>query len=1353
MKLSYLLFIILLTLCQSTLTQNISINQLDILDKLPSNSIRSIFQDKEGYIWFGTTEGLCRYDGYRIKTFKSGLNDKHLLSNNEINCITEVDKGKLLIGTKKGLNILDKSTYQINHFPDSILKDRNINNIVYGSDSTIWVSYNNGLNRYNNHFKIIERYMVPDERFNIPMGGAHVYEDSYKNIWVTVWDRGLYKLNKELNEFVKYPKIGEFDNPFFVFQDNKNNYWVGTWGQGLYQFFPNSAPENTYKKMPVPQWMEQNINQQYYSITQDQNNEYIWAMSYSGIITYKYNEYGNIEIVDNRYLFNNTNNIFSKIIKDNKGSLWIGAFSEGVYKIDFDKTKISNFPLERLDDKINIAPSFSNLCEDKDEDVWIKQNRGQSYVYSEKTKVLKRLTDFPELAAIPDFNYITYLSYIPGRDEIWACKWNESTIYKIKKKNGKIRKITSQPLDKENATPGDVKIIYEDYFGNVWISTDHSIYVQPANSENISIVHEGITKITSISMDINNNLWLSSAENGFYKIELPSKLEEDNIPELKNKIYQHLEKGKNIQALVADLSGNIWIADEFGNLFSYNLIDKTFKTQTRNCGLDDEIIYDLIVDQFNHLWIVSHKKIIEYNPENNASYIYDTHNGLSINTHMKGAFFMSKLSEKIYFGGNRGYSCITPSERLKQPAQPTKTILTDIKIQNESIINNKDIYNKEDNTLTLSPDDRNLEIHFSNLNYDDPLKIRYAYKLEGIDEDWIELKYNRQFVVFNQLKHGNYTFKVKSTDIHNLWSNNETKLTVIRRPAYYETSFAFFVYFVMAVVAISFLVYFIRGRIKLINKLEMAEFEKNKTDELTHLKLKYFTNISHDLLTPLTIISCIIDDIETTTPNRKKQIVTMRSNVVRLKRILQQILDFRRVEDGKMKLSITNSDITSFVKDICQEHFVPMLNKKQISFNFSSNPEIIDAYFDHDKVDKIIFNLLSNAYKYTPEKGEISIVINQINNNDERFISIEVKDTGIGIPDNKIKDIFTRFYTNRSMNVSNTNGIGLSLCKDLIELHHGSIKVSSIVDKGTTFTITLPIDKKNYSSEEMTSDSMKEISERSYDSDIIFEEEKSQEETGVIKDINLLVVEDNAELLLIMQQLLSKHYHVYTATNGIEAIEIINKEEINIIISDVMMPEMDGIELCRTIKENLATSHISVILLTAKNNIDDRIMGFKAGANAYISKPFNLKELHARIDNFVVQKQNKQESFKKNLDINISTIENHNLDKHFLKTAIDIIENNLTKKDFDVNGFASELNMSKSSLYRKIKSITGLSPVEFIRNIKLKHASELLKNNTAVITDVAYAVGFSDPKYFSSCFKAEFNITPKEFQKQNTESK
>ena len=743
--------------------------------------------------------------------------------------------------------------------------------------------------------------------------------------------------------------------------------------------------------------------------------------------------------------------------------------------------------------------------------------------------------------------------------------------------------------------------------------------------------------------------------------------------------------------------------------------------------------------------------MIEYDPKNGGIMDYSTMTDVMVNSFMPNSYYKTR-SGKILYGGNKGISVFTPYDHLSDNPRRIRTMVSDVKIDGVSSLleKNNQRFNLRSQIISLNAGDKNIEIDFSSLNYAFPDKIKYAYKMDGVDDDWVYVRGDRQFAFYNQLPKGKRTFYLKTTDVNGLWSNYIAEVQVFKQPAFYETLWAYLFYIVFTLLCLYLFYHRMKRRIQLRHELRIAQIDKEKSEELVQTKLRYFTNISHDLLTPLTIITCLIDDAEMTNGSRISQLTMIRSNVNKLRRLLQQILDFRKVESGNMKLSVSKSDVISFIDDVCKVNFTPLMRKKNQTFTFLTEDRHLMAYFDRDKLDKIVSNLLSNACKYTANGGDIKLIVDSYWESEYHHLRIQVVDTGEGIAPADLENVFKRFYTINKGDESESNGIGLSLTKDLVELHHGTINVESELGKGSTFTVDLPINKDSYQEDELISE---HISVNGINTDLILEKEElidskvGEGEDMQIADVHLLLVEDNEELLFLMEKILSKHYHVLIAKDGLEALNVIKDNEIDIIISDVMMPEMDGLEFCRTLKSNLETSHIPIILLTAKNTVEDRIECYNAGADGYISKPFELKILEARINNFIMHKKNKQEEFRSNVEVNIDSLEPSSMDKEFLDKVISVIKSNMSEGDFDVVQLADALAVSKSSLYRKMKIATGLSPIEFIRNIRLKHGSQLLKDKSISVAEVAYECGFSNPKYFATCFKEEFGVTPKEYQK------
>ncbi|MDR1203308.1 MAG: response regulator [Tannerellaceae bacterium] len=1314
--------------------QNITISPSPINDQLPSTTVQRLFQDKAGFIWFGTPNGLCRYDGYRIIELRSKLEKDDSLESNEITCFTEDNNNHLWIGTKAGIDIIDQKNYQRISFSDERVNNMVIKCLITTSDGFVWVGANDRLLKYDSNLNFIRDYDTVLPIYSISL----LYEDMDNNLWVTLWRKGLFRYDAKKDTFIEYPTIGNANNPFKIIQDKEKRYWVCTWGEGVYFFKPDmkNPDKSVYIHQEIKHLNSSVKEEVFFSATQDDRYGYLWFVSISGVYACKYKKENELEAVDLSHLFKESNNIFSEIIKDSSGNLWIGTFGEGVLNVNFDMPVIRNYTLSSIKQKTGITPNITALFVDREGIIWANQNRKGLTILNTQNGAV---TFYEDMEALKDVEVMNVTSCISGlsrqSDIIWIGPENEPSIYVIKKDKACISVERKIELSESTTDPGNPRKFYEDAGNNMWIITTNKLFIKPANEETIKYIDYDFGVVSDITNDPDGNIWLSTRNKGIYKINLNEQLTIQS-GQIKNysKNTGHLTPN-NTEAIASDTTGKIWIGTRSGNLASYDIKENKFEKTNEITVYPNEILLNMLIDNYGHIWISTNKRITEYNPGNNASRYYSQSDGVSVNSFSQGACFKDK-SGKLYFGGNKGISVFESSNKLSETPLKKKTYLTDVKINNKSVFqgcNNQ--FDMVEQSIILNSGDKNIEFNFSSLDYAYSSKIRYAYKMEGVDDDWIYTEEKYQFAIYNQLKKGNYTLLIKSTNENKLWSDEISGIKIYKRPAYYETVWAYLIYSTLLLVLIRFIYTIIKNRIRLRNNLKIAQIEKEKSEELTQMKLRYFTNISHDFLTPLTIISCLIDDAEITNKDKITQFDSIRSNIGRLKRLLQQILDFRKIESGNMKLNISKGDIAGLIQELCLSSFLPLMRKKNINFTFNTAPSHIDAYFDPDKVDKIIYNLLSNACKYTPPNGNVNLCLKESTEGNTHFLTIKVSDTGVGISREDLSNIFTRFYSNSINKSGESNGIGLNLTKDLVEIHKGTIHAESEIDKGSVFTVTIPIDKDSYNDNDASL----------VDSIII--QGRSMATTGSKTDVTILLVEDNKELLELMMNILSKHYNILAAKNGIEALNCVKENKTDIIISDVMMPEMDGLELCREIKKDLKTSHIPIILLTAKNNTQDRIDCYNAGADGYITKPFDLKVLEARINNFIATKKVQQKEFKSDVNINLSTLNFPSIDEQFLTNAIKIIENNLLEPDFDVITLSEKLNMSKSSLYRKLKGMTDLSPSDFIRNIRLKQACLLLKNKTITISEIAYAVGFSDPKYFSLCFKNEFNMTPSEFQK------
>ncbi len=1321
-----------------------SFDAFPYLDQLPSNSIRRVFQDSEGYIWFGTLDGLCRYDAYGVKMFRSDLNNPDLLTNNEILSIAEDHDNKLWIGTWEGLNILDRKTMKIKPFPHEAIRHTSVNALLCDSSGNMWIGCQNGLYKYNPKTSDMRSFSYKEHDLTTVSGTNinSVYEDAEKNIWIMTWKNGLSLYDRKTDTFKRFPPVGKNNNPFRLYQDKNLNYWLCTWNDGLFSFDPELASNQMYTSRPVGNNFSQDA---FFSIVQDDKYGYLWLISLTGIHVLDIKSKENPVSINVSGYVKHTNNTFSEIIKDKNGHLWIGAFGDGPFLINLDKPAVKTYPLESIITKLGSYPRVVCILEDQDGLMWLGLDRKNGCFMDRKTNKSTLFSDIPALSEM-DKLQINCIQRIESLDEYWIG-YNNSAIDRIKKINGKINLVERFDMSLSAMGEFGTELIREDKEGNIWIVSDHQVMLKE-RGKTPSLVAD-IFYVSNIVFSENNEVWIASGQNGIFVFSKNNNNKYRQIAHYGKENF--VLKTNNISALCGRPGGNIWIGTKDGRIIKYNIHTKSFEDQTTLCSMTGESILNILEDDMQNIWISSPKKITRFNTATEvSSYFATLDNSLLVNTFLPGSCFASHSGE-VFFGGNKGFCSFLPEKENTSSNALNKVLISDIKVNNRSIYETGSRSQFDKSKLTINPTDKNIEIIFSSLDYISASKIQYAYQMEGVDNSWI-FGSNRRFATYNNLEKGHYKFKVKCTDENGVWNESYTWLEVYKKPAFYETRWAYLLYFILFAAACIAIYKFFAYRMKMKNQLDISRIEKEKSEELTQTKLRYFTNISHELLTPLTIISCLIEEMRKhgNAPSREYSI--MKSNINRLKRLLQQILDFRKVESGNLKLKVSEGDIVAFIRDICYQNFTPLIGDKQIKFAFSFNQPTIYSYFDADKIDKVVFNLLSNAFKYTDAGGEIQVSVNTITREQIQFVQVEVSDTGRGIAPEDLSEIFNRFFHNKLADFGESNGIGLSLTKELIELHHGTIKVESSLHVGTSFLFNIPQHENAYSMEEKAfSEALLMEEYEAYAEGENTEEQKKEQSPEYIKeDINLLIVEDNEDLRVVINNILSNRYNVFMAENGQEGLDFVQNNDVDIVVSDVMMPVLDGLELCRQIKNDVSTSHIEVLLLTAKNSIDDRIACYNAGADGYISKPFEIGILEAKINSLVKNKKQRYNEFKTNMELNISGMDYPSLDEVFLKNAMKCIEDHFSDYDYNLNKFAEDLNMSKASLYRKFKSLIGLSPIEFIRNVRLKHSCQLLKQQSGSISDVAYAVGFSDPKYFTSCFKNEFGVTPSEYIKANT---
>lgn len=1293
-------------------------------DKLPVQSVNRIFQDREGYIWYGTGDGLCRDDGYNIQVFRTNRYNKTAMRSNLIGTLTEDSRSRLWMGTEQGVYILDKSTYQIHALSIPQIEDKLIIHLKATSDKSVWVSVADTLYCFAEDETLIQAFPI-DKGAGVV---DYLYEDNRSNIWICIKGAGLFRLEKSTGEIINFSS-SRAENELCILQDrNEQYFWVGIWGYGVARFDPNATGKAMYTYQPATLQKEGGVDDRVIYMEQDDVNGYLWVVTYSDLLAFNINEEGMLERVDTSNLLPVQSKMLTAIIKDRDKNLWISAFDRKSFIINLKEKTVNEYSIPAFSRRFHAQPAVNSLCRDEEGVFWLLLWRYGLCLYNAETDILIHSEDCPETRNVPLWsNSLLLKSAKHGK--VWFMS-GDSRIWGIRQSGMQMHMEEELDLKKEYDAPGKLRVMHEDKQGKLWLGTTTGVFVYSPKYKKFTQLHGINGTVTGITETADGMIWICVSNQGVYSVE-------------NNKCNKYYPDENDFSCISATSDGKLWVGTYSGSIFLLNpQKEKDFyEDYSRTCGMNGDILEMLIVDDFNHVWIVTNQRVKEFNPRNNVYHDYTIPSeAILLNRYLPRSAYQH-TDGTLYFGGIPGFVSMHSGNQLESIPRKVETLITDIKVGEKSLL--FDFHQLlADNMVTLSPDSYNIRIEFSSLDYWNAPLIRYAYRLKGIDNEWNYTDNGRNSAFYNRLDKGEYTFQVKCTDENGLWSNRITEITVRRLPAWYETWWAYSCYALLGGILISLVLYLYLQKIR-------QENSKLLTEQLAQMKLRYFTNISHDLMTPLSILSCIADEMQKDSLQNARLINMLRSNTQRLKRLLQQVLDFRKIENRSMKLTVAYGDVSGLIKDLCYNSFDPLIQNKHIPFSLSLHPDKIEGWFDADKLDKILFNLLSNAFKYTPDEKPVSVSVHTSGQEGHILLHVVVKDKGQGIEQKEQEKIFTRFYHNKNAESRMSNGVGLSIVKELVELHHGTIHLESEWKKGSTFTVTIPIDRDSYAKKDLL-ESTFDMKSVEIDAGIFGTEEVARESQP--GEYSLLLVEDNEDLLQLMRNSFLKHYRTFTATNGKEALEIINQNSVDIVISDIMMPGMNGLELCKTLKNDLATSHIIVILLTAKTASEDRIESYRVNADAYMTKPFEIRVLEARLENLLRLRKQRQESFQKNPKIEINQLEFSSLDEQLISKALLIVEENLDNPGFDVSQLAGSLNVSRATSSRKMKAVVGQTPLEFIRDIKMKHACRMLENPNTTIGEVVVALGYNDHKYFTNAFKETFGVTPSEYQKNRGKS-
>ncbi len=1307
------------------------------------NSVTSIAQDKRGIMWFGTARGLIRFDGIELKTIESKFKNINPKETGNINDIHIDSYGKIWIAADKGVWIYDPVLDSAENFFKNETNDTPltfVKCVKEMANGEIWLGTNIGIRVYDPTKKKLTQVL---NKLTSSFNSINcIYQKKDGKIWIGT-DAGLYQfVDKRNNKFkVQAFKNRPSDNKSMIndvinvlLEDKMGNLWVGT--QAGLDYFD-------IKKNQFIHFNKNLTNDVIRALTIDKNQR-LWVGTYDGITLIdsfkvtnhiKHDPDFPLSLVDNKIKF---------LYSDEYGSVWIGSYYGG---INYWNEKQLNF--SQIDEGNGHKLGFkvvSSILQDGGDKIYFGTEGEGISVWDVKTnqyEYVNRLNEQEKIGAIKTM-------FLNGKGKIWIGTFNSGLIsYNIKTKASVIYK--NQQNDKNSISSNKIISIVQGFNGKVWAGTLNSglNILDPNTGSVMRLKHNDDDKtslpsntIRDLLVDNNGDLYMGTPS-GLCVITKANQATEsefkfDNFSLANKKDEQKI----SVQDIFKDQNGQIWIGTlNMGLLFLKN-------GKLYNSGVDKDIaVFSVLQDDNQLLWLSTDKGILRYNPSKAISKIFNLNDGIAPNAFSRGSKLYSK-DGRIYFGGASGVTSFNPKELGTVNKSAPRIVITNFKLFDKEVevgdstgILKKSII--ETKKINLDYNQNIFTINFSMPNYIIHGKKVYRYRLKGLDDKWTTV--NNPSVSFTIQQGGTYTFEVKGINGDGYKTAETSSLEIVVNSAPWKTWWAYLFYISVILGAFAAFVYFFQSKLVLQHKLDLETLELDNQQKLNQQKLQFFTNVSHEFRTPLTLISGPLQKLIEDYKGPYKYyspLLNIKKNADQLTKLINELLDFRKFEDHQLAIKAAEGNIVEFLKEIFLS-FLPQAKLNNYDYQFKSEEETIMVYFDPEKLEKVFYNLLSNAFKHTPQKGIIYLEI--LKSEDEVVVS--VKDSGDGMKACELEKIFDQFYEIQGRknygHFKYGSGIGLAIVKSVIDLHKGKIKVSSEDGKGSVFTTHLPRGKSHLSENEVVAE-FKENDVSLYNSMETPNNEIPKDfewEAGTDKEC-VLVVEDNLEVGSFIKNILSDYYNVVLVENGVLGFQSAIIKQPCLIVSDMMMPEMDGLAFCQKIKTDVRTSHIPFILLSARTSLIYKFDGLKSGADDYLYKPFEVNELILKCKNIISTHHRMKEKFL-NLNIIPTDSSTNTLEETMRYKAYEIVKNNISNELFGIDQFSEELGISRSLLFTKIKSWANQTPNEFILSIRMKYAASMIEQNRYSIAEIGYKVGFKDPSYFSKIFKKHLNISPK----------
>jgi ligand-binding sensor domain-containing protein/DNA-binding response OmpR family regulator len=1309
---------------------NIRLEQLTTREGLSQNTVRCLLQDKKGFIWIGTLNGLNRYDGRKFIVYRPEISD------NRIRELHEDKQGLIWVKTAEGRFYCFDPVKE--SFVNSVAKT--YDHFFEASNREIWLyGKANGCLRIQKKNFITQAYH-PQQAVNF------IYEDSQHHIWIGTADglsepdkavrfpgnfiqaitdhqqvyflsrqTGIYTLSGQhidippITSAALLPgsrlllgtqqsgvyiadlisgKLSPFKEKITghidIVTDQQNGIWINNHSGTVWYYDINT--QKTAGMELIPPAVMRLIDDCRYTFNAD-NKHHTWITTYGGGL-YCYNK-----STDQLQHFSATPNGLSSnyllsMLEDRAGLIWVGAEHTGLNKLVPQALNVTHIFPEDTSVTRYTANSVKTVFEDSRSRIWVSTRNGALYLYNNKLEKIRSLEHL-----LPGQCANIYCITEDSKGYLWiGTKGNGLYIVHRDSLQQKARHFELPVSDTGSNSSRLVYTLLQDNQQRMWIGSFGSgLYLASYNGGNDISFRQFFTKeyIRCLMQDKNNRIWAGS-NNGILLFDPGALLRNESA-------YKKLS-GNEIKTICEDHKGRIWIGTTGGGFSQFIPATNSFINYTTQQGLSHDIVNGMVEDLQGNLWISTENGVTRFNPEKSTFEIFYFANNTLGNLFSEAASFRTHNGQ-LLLGSLNGFYGFYP-DQLKTISSDAPVILTGFNIAGNPRVNATE-------EITLEPGQKVFSIEFASLAFKNPQQNKYTYILDKYEDEWnTPGSYN--IATYRNLPPGKYTFRVRGTNDDGTWSKHTASIHITVLPPFWRSDFAIALY-------LCTLLGLVLG-IRYINRLQHAvELER----QLTEYKLNFFTNISHEFRTPLSLIRSAMESMA---PG--KHLNMMQKHVTYLMRLADQLLDFRKLQHKKMQLQVQQTDVIAFARDIC-EGFNDQANQKQIALEFHSNVSCYDMWVDKNKLDKILYNLLSNALKFTPAGGHVVVQIKV-----DEVLQMYVSDSGISIPADKQHLVFQKFT---QLNFSPTGtGIGLSLAKELAELHKGNITFYNNPDAGVTFTVTLPTGD-IYTEEEIAA--TEPIAQ------LVYTEETTDIPVPSSK-YSVLIIEDNPDICEYLTTSLGRYFHIHTANNGREGLSQAIALAPDLVVCDVMLPELNGLEIVQRIRNEFQTCHIPVILLTALSSGEHQLKGIDAGADAYITKPFSARFLLTTIIRIIEQREKIRKRFANDPGFFTVHISENEADQEFLNKLNTIIDRNIDNSQFSVDEFALAMKLGRTLFYKKIKGLTGYSPNEYIRLVRVKKASELLNTGDYTIAEVAYKVGINDPFYFSKCFKAQFGVPP-----------